>query len=321
MWEAIAASAGANIIGSMIQGDAIGDASAEQSASSARALGENARQFDISRADLAPYRTAGSAALTSLTRGMGLSRGPSVKVTDRVLSREEFDPEAYLAAYSDINQTGPHENAEWKADPYKHYILEGMTGGAYRPAFAYGATNTENAPLTRKFTMADFDADPVNKASFEFGLSEGEKAVKRMFGAKGMSRSGAAVKALTRFATDYAGSKAGESRARFLQDQDVVFNRNAAVAGIGQTATTTTANLGANYATNAGNILTAEGNARGAAAIARGNAMGGAIQNIGNTAMNMYTMDRILGPRTPTTAPSAPRAPAFTLDGAYENFA
>jgi hypothetical protein len=152
--------------------------------------------------------------------------------------------------------------------------------------------------------MEDFQNDPVTRASFDFGLSEGQKAVQRMFGSRGMSRSGAAVKAATRFATDYTDTKAGESQQRFVGDQANEFNKLAAVSGIGQAATTTTAGVGAGNSAQNAALLSAEGNARGAATIAQGNAFSGGLNTIGNNAMGQFTLDRILTSRQPTTSPT-----------------
>jgi hypothetical protein len=94
--------------------------------------------------------------------------------------------------------------------------------------------------------------------------------------------SGETLKALTKYATDYTGQQAGNSYNRYYGDQDRTFNRLSGVSGTGQTATTNTANFGAQTANNVGNIMTAQGNARGAAAIAGGNAISGAANNVGN---------------------------------------
>jgi hypothetical protein len=156
--------------------------------------------------------------------------------------------------------------------------------------------------LNRRFTMEDFEADPVNKLGLQFGLDEGTKAIRRMFGAQGMGRSGAAVKGLTRFGTDYAGSKAAESRNRFLQDQDITFNRLAGVSGTGQTATTNTAQFGANMATNIGQNITGAANARGAAQIAGMNAIAAPFGQVGNTLSTKFLLDS-MKPQTPSGTP------------------
>jgi len=149
--------------------------------------------------------------------------------------------------------------------------------------------------LNRKFTVADFMDDPVTKLGYQSGLDLGTQAIDRMAGARGGRNSGATLKALTRFGTDYTGQKAGESYNRFYGDQDRTFNRLSGVAGTGQTAMQNQNALGANYASNVGNLMTGAGNARGAAAIAQGNAWGGALQNIGNWYNSNQQLNRILG--------------------------
>ena len=151
----------------------------------------------------------------------------------------------------------------------------------------------DSGALNRKFSVADFMDDPITRLSYQSGLDLGTQAIDRMAGARGSRNSGATLKALSRFGTDYTGAKAGESYNRFYGDQERDFNRLAGISGVGQTAARDTAAAGSNAANNIGNIMTAQGNtlgsiygaqgnARGAAAIAQGNIWGGAAQNIGN---------------------------------------
>jgi len=62
-----------------------------------------------------------------------------------------------------------------------------------------------------------------------------------------------------------------------------VFNRNAALAGMGQTATGSTAAAGGTYATNAGNVITGAGNARASGYMGVANAISGGLQNYINS--------------------------------------
>lgn len=220
-WVA-AAVVGGSVIGGVIQSGAAKDASRIQGQASQDATAEQRRQYDITREDLAPYTSAGGAAVTEQANLLGLNGG--------------------------------------------------------------------SGDLNRKFTLADFWDDPVTKASYQFGLDEGTKALDRMAGARGNRNSGAQLKALTRYASDYTGQKAGDSYSRFYGDQDRTFNRFAGVAGTGQTATTTGAALGGQTAATIGNLVTGSGNARGAAAIAGGNAVSGA----GNTIANWYGQNAML---------------------------
>ncbi|MCR4308157.1 MAG: hypothetical protein NUV80_06380, partial [Candidatus Berkelbacteria bacterium] len=59
--------------------------------------------------------------------------------------------------------------------------------------------------LNKKFSIADFMEDPVTKLSYQSGLDLGTQAIDRMAGARGSRNSGATLKELTRFGTDYTG--------------------------------------------------------------------------------------------------------------------
>lgn len=63
--------AGSALIGGYMQSKAVGDAADQQAASSAAGLGEQRRQFDLTREDYAPYRAAGQRALGSLEGDIG----------------------------------------------------------------------------------------------------------------------------------------------------------------------------------------------------------------------------------------------------------
>lgn len=150
-----------------------------------------------------------------------------------------------------------------------------------------------DAPLARRFTMADFNADPVAQAGFQFGMDEGRKAIERRAASAGGYDSGATLKALTRFGNDYGMTKAGESYNRFTQDQTNLFNRLAAISGIGQTAANTVATTGMNTANNVSNAAIGMGNARGASTIAGANAVSNAVNNVGSWLMNQEILNRM----------------------------
>lgn len=64
-WGLVAV-AGATLVGGAMQSDAAGDASADQRAASEAGIGEERRQFDLTREDFAPFRAAGQRALGQL---------------------------------------------------------------------------------------------------------------------------------------------------------------------------------------------------------------------------------------------------------------
>ncbi len=138
---------------------------------------------------------------------------------------------------------------------------------------ALGQLQTE---MGKPVTAADVMADP----GYQFGLDQGQQALQRRFAAAGGRVSGAALKAATRYGTDYATSGYG---AAYQRSQDRL-NRLAALAGIGQTSTNASAASGANSANAISNMLTAQGNATGASQIARGNVWA----NTGNQIAAIY---------------------------------
>ena len=242
---ALAVGAGLGLISTMEQSNAIENAATQQGIAAAQAnettkeaQSEASRQFDISRADaLKLYDQSREDAL----RQYGTNREDALRLYNE--SRGDANRQFDLSRNDTIERynQGRNDLAPWRD-------AGGLAVGELANLMQPGGL------LRQRFTLEDFENDPVNKKAFEFGLSEGEKAVQRMFGARGMGRSGAAIKAATRFAEDYAGSKAGESRARFIQDQESLYNRLAGVAGTGQNASTGSAQLGAQASAQLGSM-------------------------------------------------------------------
>jgi len=136
--------------------------------------------------------------------------------------------------------------------------------------------------LMRPFTQADIDADPVYQSGLQFGLDEGRNAINSRAIAGGGYDSGATLKALTRFGTDYGSTKANESYNRWTNDQSNIYNRLAGVSGTGQTA----ANQVQAAGTNAANMISGSygdaGNARAASIVGGANAFNQALGGAAN---------------------------------------
>lgn len=287
MFAEIASIAGP-VLGGLMQSDSIDEASRAQAESSGQAIGEQQRQFDLTRKDLGPYRDAGSAAIQRLSHLLGI-RGTRIPRGAQTLAQFEG---RYDQPGADKFHPGGTWNASERANIDRAYAqyLAGLPQVFDDEGGDFGALN-------RKFTVGDFYDDPVTKLGLQFGLDEGRKGLTRMAAARGGLNSGATLKALERYGTDYVGTKAGESYNRFVNDQTNIYNRLAGVAGTGQAAANTTATLGANNAQTIGGIMTAAGNARGAASIAGGNVWGNAANQIGNYYGQQQTIDKILASR------------------------
>jgi hypothetical protein len=149
--------------------------------------------------------------------------------------------------------------------------------------------------LDRRFSVADFWADPVTALGYQSGLDLGTRALRNAAPLTTGIDSGAALKELTKFGTDYTSGKAGEAYSRFEGDKTNVFNRLAAMAGIGQTANSVNAAAGMSTGNNIASLLTAQGNANAASHIAQGNAMSGGVTSLSNWWQQQQMLDRMRG--------------------------
>lgn len=130
--------------------------------------------------------------------------------------------------------------------------------------------------FNRDFTMADFQKDP----GYDFRLNQGLDSVQGSRAARGSMMSGATLKALSNYGSDYASSEYGKAYDRFNNDRTQRFNRLSSVAGIGQTATNNVGTAGANAVAGVtGNIIGAA-NATAAGQVATGNAINGGLSNL-----------------------------------------
>jgi hypothetical protein len=133
---------------------------------------------------------------------------------------------------------------------------------------------------------------------YAFRLSEGQKALDRSAAARGGLISGGALKAAQRFGQDLGSQEYQNAYNRALTkyNADVTregtgYNRLAALAGIGQTATSQVGAAGAANAANVGNYLTGGAAAGAAGQVGAANAITGGLStylnyNQGNNLVN-----------------------------------
>jgi hypothetical protein len=146
-----------------------------------------------------------------------------------------------------------------------------------------------NVPGAFKFGNYEFNADP----GYGFRLSEGQKALDRQAAARGGLISGGALKAATRFGQDMGSQEyqSAYNRALTGYNTDVarenqLYNRQAGLAGIGQTSTNLVGQAGQNYATNAGNMITGGAAANAAGQVGAANAFTGGVGQYINYSQN-----------------------------------
>lgn len=224
--------AGASLIGGKKSSKAQQQAADQAMEMERLGIEEQRRQYDLSRADMAPWREAGAGALARMV-------------------------------------TGVNDGS----------LLDAPNPATYR-----------------------------NDPGYQFGLEEGVRTADRSAAAAGTLNSGGTLKALTRYGQGYA-DQFGYQRVK--ADQNDRWNRLAGLAGVGQTATTATASLGANAAgqiqsglNNVANSRLQQGNARASGYANMAQGMNNALSSV-NSAL---TLNKVLGSANPsimtTTAPN-----------------
>ena len=276
--------AGAVVGGALLSSQASKKAGSEQTAGTNAAINEQSRQYNQSRADLAPYRAAGNASLMRVGQLLGLNM-PGMEYEQKLPDGRTVRQAAMEAADTEIARMNTERGVGrgdkmWNAS----FAEQGESDqGALIRQFA--------SPILRQNNLssaggAQFSAEDVmaQDPGYQFRLGEGNKAIENAARARGTSMMPSTVKELLRYGQDYASGEFAN-----------VFNRNAGVAGLGQQAVNTGAGLGAQNAQTIGGLYAGLGNARGASAIAGGNAMAGGLNTIGGYYGQQNMLDKIIG--------------------------
>jgi hypothetical protein len=164
-----------------------------------------------------------------------------------------------------------------------------------------------NVPAAFKFGDYEFKADP----SYGFRLAEGQKALDRQAAARGGLISGGALKAAQRFGQEMGSLEFGNAYNRALTSygtdvarENQLYNRQAALAGIGQTSTNLVGQAGQNYATNVGNLMTGAGAATAAGQVGMSNALTGGLGTYLNYTQGNALLDALRNRRSTYGGPS-----------------
>lgn len=126
----------------------------------------------------------------------------------------------------------------------------------------------------------DVSADP----GYQFGLQQGQQALRSSETARGMSDSGAALKAASQYGTDYATTKYDDAFNREVTNRQQQLNPFLSLAGAGQVGATTTAQAGTGAANQISANQVSAGNSNAASTIAAGNI----VANTGNQLAGWY---------------------------------
>lgn len=288
---AIGGSAVLGFLGSQNAADA-------QSQSSAAGIGEQRRQFDLNRSDLAPYRSAGQSALSALLMRLGLSPSSgSMTAPDRAAFTTRGTPGGYT-------NTGFGSQGEsiWKPTTPDTFDQAGFDKATADFNASQGASKDPNfGSLLKPFTGADLQNEP----GYQFGLTEGEKAINNLAATRGNYFSGGTGKALTRYSQDYAGTKYNDAYNRDAADKTRTANLLSGVAGTGQQAVNTGVAAGTSGSNAIADLMTQGGNAAASGYVGGANAINNGVGNYVNWTNQGRTLDLLRSPTFGRTSPTA----------------
>jgi hypothetical protein len=249
--------AGATVISGAMSKRSGDKAARAQGQGADAATAESARQYDQTREDFSDWRNVGRGALNNLARVSGIATDPSGGY---------FDEKLYLQQNPDV------ANDPWASTHAKeHWEGWGRHEGRQNPMIGGTPGSPGGSP-----DMSVFTASP----DYQFRRSEGNRGIESSFAAGGMGQSGNALKALAEFNSNLAGGEFGNW-----------WNRQAGLAGVGQSATNATANFGAEHAANAGANAMYAGNARASGIINGQNAINNGVNQLAG-AYGYYSANR-----------------------------
>lgn len=222
--------------------------------------------YDDQRALAMPGYQAGLTGLNQYMAMLGLGGIPqqSQWSAQPQMSQEQAAA-AYLAANPDVAATRFRDN------PLEHYQLYGQREGRQwgQPVQTGGNLPAQSGKTPQQLqqdAFAAFRAAP----GYQFGLDEGRKTVEAGAAARGGLNSGATLKALQKFGTDYADQ----------QGYTPYMNKLASLWGGAQTATGQIGSAGQNYANQVGQNFQNAANARAQSTYASGQAWQDGMANM-----------------------------------------
>lgn len=148
-----------------------------------------------------------------------------------------------------------------------------------------------------------------NDPGYQFRLNQGNQQINNSAAARGELLSGNTLQALNQFGQDYASNEYQNTYNRYNNDQTNIYNRLAAMAGLGQTATNALGQSGQNAANNISNTLLTSGQqigqninnagaARASGYAANGNILGSTIGGLGSNISNLLMLKQLTMPTT-----------------------
>ena len=271
---------GGTVLSGVIGGVSASKAANAQQEAAEATVKEQRRQFDLMRSDTAPYRSAGYNALAAMQYEMGLGPMPG--------STGAANVNAAITTIPGVTTTVPGQNP-YGGDQFDEGADRNLAWNRLAPMSGQGMTTTTsptrysvNGQMFDTMDAAQGYANTLNTGAgnssyvgfqetpgYQFQLEQGQKALERNAAARGIRLGGASMQEAQRMGQGYANQEYGN-----------YYNRLAGLAGVGQTAVGTSAQVGQNTANSIGNALMAGGDARASGYQGMNNAFQGAMGNM-----------------------------------------
>lgn len=268
--------AGATVVGGVLSYKSDGKAADAQKAGTDAAISEQRRQFDTLLGLTAPQRSIGNQALNALASSQGYQPytegvfDDSRQVGTRVFKPSELGSllgQGYgvddVLKIGTFQQDAKTSDINWLMQTYgltPDDVNRLQRGTFSAPESALNNSGAGGQPAGQDYSA--FYASP----DYQFRLKEGLKTVQNSAAAQGGLYSGNALRGVTEYGQGLAAGEYGNW-----------FNRNAALAGIGQTATTQAGNAAMQTGANIGNLFAMQGDSRASGIAGQGNALSNTI--------------------------------------------
>lgn len=273
----------ASLGGALLGANASKNAAQTQANSADAASAAQLQMYNQTRDDQAPWRNVGGAAINQLSYLAGLTPTSGAGAAGTTFGDLQYD--AGTGQWSSPSlRSQAAQGGNFGADDEARYqaALQQRVGSIPNAVQAYqtqtqAAAAAPNDPaygsLTRSFTMDDYQQDP----GYQFRLDQGQQALERSAAARGGLLSGGALKDTTAYAQGMASQEYGNAYNRFNNDQSTIWNRLSGLAGVGQQANNTIAQVGSNTASQIGQNTIGAGNAIAAGQVGSANAISNGI--------------------------------------------